>query len=126
MFGRSFDRVGLKILVPLTILAAAATPLVFLGGFKLSLIGCAVWGLGMGVHESIIPSAVATVVPQQRRPSAYGLFTAGYGIFWFIGSVIIGKLYDVSVLALIVFSVLCQLIAVPIFVAVRRRAEATH
>src|SRR5437868_2006129 len=90
-------------------------------GFWLALIGSALWGLGMGVHEPIIPAAVASMVPQQRRPSAYGIFTAGYGVCWFIGSVIIGRLYDVSVFALIVFSVLAQMVAIPIFVNVNKR-----
>jgi MFS family permease len=121
LFGRLFDRVGFWMLIPLTVIAAASAPLVFLGGFWLALIGSAVWGLGMGLHESIIPAAVATMVPQQRRPSAYGIFTAGYGVFWFIGSVIIGKLYDISLTALIVFSVLAELLAIPIFVGVRKR-----
>jgi len=121
LFGHLFDRVGIWILVPLTLIAASSAPLVFLGGFWLALIGSALWGLGMGVHESIIPAAVASVVPQQRRPSAYGIFTAGYGVCWFIGSVIIGRLYDVSVFALIVFSVLAQMVAIPIFVNVNKR-----
>ena len=58
VFGRFFDRVGLWVLVPLTIISAASAPLVFLGGFWLALLGSALWGLGMGVHESIIPAAV--------------------------------------------------------------------
>ncbi len=123
IFGHLFDRAGFWILIPLTIIAAISTPLVFLGGFWLALVGSAIWGLGMGVHESIIPAAVATMVPQQRRPSAYGIFTAGYGVFWFIGSVVIGKLYDVSLTGLIVFSVIAQLAAIPIFVIVRRTAR---
>jgi MFS family permease len=122
LFGRLFDRVGLWILVPLTAISAASAPLVFLGGFWLALTGSALWGLGMGVHESIIPAAVATMVPQERRPSAYGIFTAAYGIFWFIGSVVIGRLYDVSIAALIGFSVIAQLIAIPIFLKVRKSA----
>jgi MFS family permease len=121
LFGRLFDRVGLWILIPLTVISAASAPLVFLGGFWLALVGSALWGLGMGVHESIIPAAVATMVPQQRRPSAYGIFTAGYGLFWFIGSVIIGRLYDVSISALIIFSVITQIVALPIFMYVRKR-----
>jgi len=124
LFGRLFDRTGFWILLPLTVIAAASSPLVFLGRFWLALIGSALWGVGMGVHESIIPAAVAAMVPQQRRPSAYGIFTAGYGIFWFIGSVIIGKLYDVSVSGLIVFSVAAQLAAIPFFLSVRRRLRA--
>ncbi len=121
LFGRLFDRAGIRILIPLTIISAASAPLVFFGGFWLALIGSALWGIGMGVHESIIPAAVATMVPQQRRPSAYGIFTAGFGIFWFIGSVILGILYDVWIPAVVILSVVLQLIAIPIFIVLRRK-----
>ena len=126
LFGRLFDRVGLWILIPLTIISAASAPLVFFGGFWLALVGSALWGLGMGVHESIIPAAVATMVPQQRRPSAYGIFTAGYGIFWFIGSVVLGILYDVWIPAVVILSVVLQLIAVPVFISLRKRISVEH
>ena len=118
IFGRMFDRFGIRVLVPLVLMTVLFAPLVFLGGFWLALAGCALWGLGMGVHESIIPAAVATMVPVSRRASAYGLFTAGYGIFWFVGSAIIGMLYDVSIPSLIAFSVVLQLIALPLFFVV--------
>jgi MFS family permease len=121
IFGYLFDRIGFWILIPLTVISTGAAPLVFLGGFWLALVGAAVWGLGMGVHESIIPAAVATMVPVERRPSAYGIFTAGYGVAWFIGSVIIGKLYGVGISCVIGFSVLAQLIAVPMFFVVKKR-----
>ncbi len=121
VFGRLFDRAGIGILIPLTVVSALFAPLVFLGGFAPALIGAGLWGLGMGVHESIVPAAVARMVPPQRRASAYGLFTAGYGVFWFLGSAVIGFLYDVSVPALIAFSVLAELGAVPLFAAVRRQ-----
>jgi MFS family permease len=121
IFGRLFDRFGVSVLVPLTIISALSTPLVFLGNFWLSLLGVAAWGLGMGVHESIIPAAVAVMVPQQRRGSAYGIFTAGYGVFWFLGSVAIGILYDVFLPALIVFSVVAEIAAIPVFLRVATR-----
>src|SRR5581483_656827 len=89
-FGRLYDRFGFFILIILTLVAMLFAPLVFLGGFWAALIGIALWGLGMGVHESIIPAAVAPMVAPSHRASAYGLFTAGYGIFWFVGSAIIG------------------------------------
>ena len=62
------------------------------------------WGLGMGVHESIVPAAVAPMVPVERRASAFGLFTAGYGIFWFLGSAAIGGLFTLSLGAVVAFS----------------------
>jgi len=124
LFGRLFDRFGVAVLVPLTFLSIASAPLVFLGGFAMALAGAALWGLGMGVHESIIPAAVAAMVPVERRPSAYGLFAAAYGIFWFLGSAAIGFLYDVSVVAAVAFSVAAGAASLPFFFAVRRRMAA--
>ncbi len=122
VFGRLFDRVGISVLLPLTLISALFAPLVFLGGFWAALVGVALWGLGMGVHESIIPAAVALMVPAQRRASAYGLFTAGYGIFWFLGSALIGILYGISLPALIAFSLIAELAAIPLFLLVRRQS----
>ena len=119
IFGKLFDRSGISILIPLTVISAFSAPLVFLGGFWAALAGAALWGLGMGVHESIIPAAVALMVPAQRRSSAYGLFTAGYGLFWFTGSVVIGVLYDVSLVAVVAFSVAAELAAIPVFLRVK-------
>ena len=124
LLGRLFDRFGFAVLVDLTLTSALFAPLVFLEGFWAVLVGAAIWGLGMGVHESIIPAAVAPMVPAQRRASAFGLFTAGYGVFWFLGSAVIGLLYDVSLPATVAFCVLAQLAAVPIFIWVGRRYRA--
>jgi MFS family permease len=126
LFGKLFDRYGVTVLIPLTFISIASAPLVFLGGFNLALVGAAVWGLGMGVHESIIPAAVAAMVPVERRPSAYGLFTAAYGVFWFLGSAAIGFLYDVSVQAAVIFCVATGVASLPFFFAVRNRAQSAE
>jgi predicted MFS family arabinose efflux permease len=119
-FGRLFDRRGIGLLIPLTLVSAVFAPLVFLGGFWPALVGASLWGLGMGVHESIVPAAVAPMVPVDRRASAYGLFTAAYGISWFVGSVIIGALYTVAVGAAVAFCVAAELAAIPLFIRVAR------
>ncbi|HXJ95248.1 MAG TPA: MFS transporter [Terriglobia bacterium] len=119
VFGRLFDRFGIGVLIPLTLISAAFAPLVFMGGFWPGIVGSALWGLGMGVHESIIPAAVATMVPVARRPSAYGLFTAGYGIAWFAGSAAMGLLYDISTTGVVIFCLVLQLGALPVFAKVR-------
>lgn len=74
----------------------------------------ALWGVGMGAQESIMKAAVAGIVPPERRGSAFGLFNAGYGIAWFIGSALMGVLYDTSINALVGFSVGIQLAAIPV------------
>ena len=123
VFGRLYDRNGIGVLIPLTVVAAAYAPLVFLGGVWAGLAGVALWGLGMGVQESIIPAAVAPMVPAGRRASAYGLFTGAYGTAWVAGSIAIGFLFGVSLRAVAAFAVIAQLAAVPLIVEVRRRAD---
>ena len=59
-----------------------------------------------------------------RRGTAYGVFNTGYGLLWFAGSALMGVLYDVSLPALIVFSVLAQLLAVPLLFRVSRTHAA--
>jgi predicted MFS family arabinose efflux permease len=123
VFGRLFDRAGIGVLVPLTVVAAAYAPLVFLGGFWASLAGVSLWGLGMGVHESIIPAAVAPMVSPDRRASAYGLFTGVYGTAWMLGSIAVGALFDVSLGLVVAFAVAAQLAAIPFILLVRRRTR---
>jgi MFS family permease len=120
VFGKLFDRFGIRVLLPLTLVSTLFAPLAFLGGFWSAFAGAALWGLGMGVHESIMPAAVATMVPTRRRPSAYGLFTATYGIAWFLGSAAMGFLYDVSIPAVVIFSVALEILAIPVFAGVAR------
>lgn len=123
LFGRLFDRFGFSILIGLTLVSAAFAPLVFLGGFRTALAGAMLWGLGAGVHESIIPAAVSPMVPGERRAWAFGLFTACYGLFWFLGSAVIGILYDHSTAAAIVFCVVTQLLALLPFLWVARTSH---
>lgn len=129
VFGRLYDRVGLYVLVPLTILSALFAPLVFLGGtgragFGIALAGAAIWGVGMGVHESIVPAAVAPMVARERRASAYGLFTAAYGVAWFLGSALIGALYDVSLGATVAACVALECAAIPFFLKAARMVRS--
>jgi MFS-type transporter involved in bile tolerance (Atg22 family) len=77
------------------------------------------WGIGMGAQESILKSAVTSIVPKERRGTAFGFFNAGFGAFWFLGSWLMGILYDKSLVALVVFSVVLQLAALPFFFRTR-------
>jgi len=50
------------------------------------------------------------------------LFDTGYGIAWFLGSATMGLLYEKSILALVLFSVVLQLAALPLlFIANKSR-----
>ena len=115
VFGRIYDRLGLSTLAAASAISMLFAPLTFLAGFWCVLGGMALWGIGMGAQESILRAAVAELVPADRRGTAYGVFNAAYGVFWFFGSALMGVLYDRSLPALIAFSVLAQLASIPLF-----------
>jgi MFS-type transporter involved in bile tolerance (Atg22 family) len=96
ILGRLFDRLGIPVIIGGSILSALFAPLVFLGGFQLALAGTILWKIGMGAQESIIKAALADMVPRDRRATGYGIFNTGFGLFWFLGSALMGILYDVS------------------------------
>ena len=119
-FGYLFDRKGISVLIFSSLISMLFAPLVFLGNFSCALMGMVVWGIGMGAQESIMRAAIAEMVPVNKRGAGYGIFNAGYGIFWFLGSAFMGVLYDFSLMSLIVFSVLAQFASVPLLFWIRK------
>jgi len=121
LFGRWFDRLGIAVLIVATAVSAFFAPLAFAEHFDAALAGAVLWGIGMGAQESIMRAAIAEMTPQHRRGTAYGMFNMIFGVSWFAGSALMGWLYDVSLPALIAFSMLAQLAAIPLFMMAHRQ-----
>src|SRR5207249_8562331 len=120
--GRLFDRFGGNISLFAFLISAAAAPLVFLGTFGFVLVGMIFWGIGMSAQSALFQAMLTHVIPPQKRSTAFGLFDTGFGVAWFLGSATMGFLYDKSVVAVALFSMILQLAAIPvIFVANRQR-----
>ncbi|HUK41387.1 MAG TPA: MFS transporter [Candidatus Acidoferrales bacterium] len=120
VLGRLFDRVGLPLLVGTVLVCAFFPALVFFGGFQIAMLGMILWGIGMGVQESIMRAVIADMVSADRRATAYGIFNGGFGVFWLLGSALMGVLYDRSIFALTVFSMLAQLASLPLFLLIKK------
>jgi len=123
-FGRLFDRIGIAALALGSLLTAWFAPLVFYGGLPYAVAGMVLWGIGMGAQESIMRASIAEMVPIDKRGTAYGIFNTGYGVCWFLGSALMGYLYDVSLVSLVVFSIVMQLASIPLFLKIRKRLTA--
>lgn len=118
IFGYLYDKKGVAVLVLSTVLSAPFAIFVFAGkSVAVVLLGIALWGIGMGAQESILKAAVTTMVPKTSRATGYGIFECSFGVFWFLGSWLLGVLYDVSIPAMIAVSVLAQLAAIPLYLA---------
>ena len=119
--GRRFDRTGILVLVPVTVISALSAPLAFLGGPALVTLGVICWGIGMGAQESVMRAVIGSMAPADRRGTAFGLFHAIFGVAWFVGSTLLGVIYDHSVIGVAALSFILQLLAVPILFAVATR-----
>jgi MFS family permease len=119
--GLLYDRIGLRGLVVVPFFTAAVPFLSFSTTPALIWAGAAVWGVGLGMHESTMRAAVADLVPASRRGSGYGTFTAIYGLAWMAGGTAIGALYAHSVGSVQLFVVVTQVVALAAFLPVGAR-----
>lgn len=124
IFGKLFDRYGIPILGVAIICSMFFAPLVFLGGVGAMIAGVMLWGIGMGAQESIMRAGIAELVPSSHRASGYGVFNTGFGIAWFIGSTVMGFLYDWNIILLVAFSLLLQFLSIPVFLMIRAKTKA--
>jgi MFS family permease len=116
IFGLLYDKKGMRALILSTALSAPFALLVFGSyGNAALLVVIAMWGIGMGAQESILKAAVAGIVPKASRATGYGIFECVFGVFWFLGSWLLGALYDVSIPVMIAVSVGAQALAIPLY-----------
>jgi predicted MFS family arabinose efflux permease len=126
VLGKLLDKIGLPILLSAFGVSAFFAPLVFLRAAKLEFIGMILWGIGMAAQDSCLKAVLSKVVPAQKRSTGFGVFDTGFGIAWFLGSATMGVLYEKSIPTLIAFSVVVQLLALPVFVVAMRRGRYAH
>ncbi|WP_251374948.1 MFS transporter [Peptoniphilus rachelemmaiella] len=126
IFGHLFDKKGVGALVAATVAASPFAILVFYAeSLPLLLLGVALWGVGMGAQESVLKAAVATMVDKSARATGYGIFECAFGVFWFMGSWLLGSLYDVNLGLMIAVSVAAQLAAAPLFYLAAKAMESS-
>lgn len=115
-FGWLFDKIGLQALIYSTLCSAGFAFFIFLGNSQwMMAAGIFLWGIGMGAQESIMKAATSRIIPKHMRSTGFGIFETGFGIAWFLGSWILGILYDISPAYLVIISAAAQLLAIAFY-----------
>jgi MFS family permease len=122
LVGKTYDKIGLMSLLAVPLLTLPIPFLAFSYSYSLVLIGIVLWGVVMGIQETIMRAAIADLTPMERRGFAYGIFNTVYGASWFLGSALIGLFYELSINYLILFVVVMELTSIPLFFLVRKAA----
>lgn len=121
LLGKWFDREGMIVLIIAIFFSALLAPCVFLGNVVLAWLGIVLWGIGMGVQESLIRAVIAHLVSVHQRATAFGMFHLCFGVFWLMGSALMGYLYDHFLIILVLFSVVFQLASLPFLWILKKR-----
>ncbi|MDD2653896.1 MAG: MFS transporter, partial [Candidatus Omnitrophica bacterium] len=119
--GRAYDRVGLTSLFGIPIIGIFIPFFAFSSNYGFIWIAVALWGAVMGMQETIMRAAIADMVSIETRGMAYGIFNTAYGLSWFVGSSIMGFIYNVSIQYLISFCVIIEIISLPVFWLIWKR-----
>lgn len=124
-FGWLFDKVGLKAMVLATACSTLFSCFIFLtDNGAVILTGVVLWGIGMGAEDSIMKAAVSKIVPRNMRSTGFGIFETCYGAAWFLGSWLLGALYDFNPAYLVIVSVTAQACSVFFYVlCIKARKE---
>ena len=120
--GKIYDRIGLKSLITIPLMTLPIPFFAFSLSHDLAVISIVLWGAVMGIHETVMRAAIADLTPIEHRGFAYGIFNTVYGASWFLGSTVVGFLYDLSFNFLFIFVVIMELVSIPVFFLIRRES----
>ena len=124
VLGKLFDRHGITVLVLGTLVSMLTLPFGFLGGYPGAIAAAACWGIGLGAQDATLRAGIAQVVSMNKRGTAFGAFNGVYGVMWFLGSAVMGVLYDRSPAFLVAFGVAFQVAGAILFLLLRRPLAA--
>ncbi|MGH8162505.1 MAG: MFS transporter, partial [Gammaproteobacteria bacterium] len=108
IFGRLSDRLGAVLLAGFPICGLIGTVLLFLAPGWARWVGAVVWGVGLGLQAAVVRAEVARVVAEGRRGEAFGILDTAMGAAWFVGSVVLGALYELTPAALAIAAVVIE------------------
>jgi MFS family permease len=115
IIGKTYDKIGLKLLLIIPILTFIVPFFAFSYSKLFILFSIIIWGIVMGIHETIMRAAIADLIPLERRGTAYGIFNTVYGLSMFVGGSSIGFLYDISLAYVVTFVVIIEIISLVLF-----------
>ncbi len=107
---------GLNLLIIIPLISLLIPLFVFSRNLHFVIVGVFCWGIVMGIHETIMRSAIADITSLAKRGTGYGIFNTAYGLAMFFGSIILGFSYDKSMSLVILTIIVIELLAfIPFF-----------
>src|SRR4029079_13855241 len=94
----------------------------FLGKSTEVWIGIVLWGVAIGGQNALFRSVLAGLLPPGVRSTGYGIFGLVFGLAWFVGGALVGRLYDQAIALSALASIGLQVLALPFLRKLQLRA----
>ena len=94
--GRLYDTKGIILLLPIPLIGIVLPFLGFGMSRELIFLSAILFGISMGIQETVLRAAIADRIHISKRGTAYGIFNTVYGAGFFIGGILIGWMYETN------------------------------
>ena len=94
--GRLYDTKGIILLLPIPLIGIILPFLGFGMSRELIFLSAILFGISMGIQETVLRAAIADRIHISKRGTAYGIFNTVYGAGFFIGGILIGWMYETN------------------------------
>ncbi|MDD4982350.1 MAG: MFS transporter, partial [Candidatus Omnitrophica bacterium] len=111
---------GLNLLVLVPLISILMLFFIFSSSILFIIIGLILWGIVMGIQETIMRSAIADTTSLKKRGTGYGIFNTTYGIAIFLGSFLFGLLYDRGLYLVFIGAFILEAAALAVFIFMRK------
>jgi MFS family permease len=124
--GYAYDKFGIRILAIPFLLSLFPPLLTMLDAQLSTLIAAAViFGLVLGMQESIYRAAVSELTPISSRGTAYGIFNTAYGVGFLISGTVYGLLIELRppLIMVIFYALIMQITATALLLSIHSKVE---
>lgn len=121
--GRLYDTKGIILLLPIPLIGIILPFLGFGMGRELIFLSAILFGISMGIQETVLRAAIADRIHISKRGTAYGIFNTIYGAGFFIGGILVGWMYENYTAYAPVVPAVVSLAACIVFIRVWRSSD---
>ena len=111
IIGRIYDKVGLKTVLIIPFVNLLIPFFVFTKSINFLILGIIIWGMVMGMYETVMRASIADIIPIDKRGYSYGIFNTVFGLSYFLGSFIVGFLYTLNLFYVISYVIIMSIMS---------------
>ncbi len=122
IIGRIYDNFGVKTIFIIPFINLIIPFFVFMKNIYFLILGIIIWGMAMGMYETVMRAYIADIIPINKRGYSYGVFNTVFGLSYFLGSFFIGFLYSLNLTYITIYIIFINVMSILIGIQLIKKA----